>query len=333
MNRKQGTYIAACSHCKGIMAETAELDNSCSGLVGSNTGCGYTVDDAKGSDFEIIKVGHPAGTPIVHNDLIVLKSKPNAAADASFFAYLGTCGMASNSSCHNSGSVVRFFAGAAEDKELMPEALHFTISKAEDDAEGPILLGEFVHFAKAGTVEEGRGSLLTSCNRTGADVTVGDTCGAKSNLYTSFITGHSTEEDKWNAMWRVGVDVNGESGVTVNDNVAADQGGQADNTGTASNTAANTDNTGTADNTATNTDNTGTADDTADNTDNTGTANNTAASNQDNQDTGNQDSQASATGNATGNQSTNDTISKIETAIGGNEQAEQQAENSVLKGN
>lgn len=192
-NRKSATYLAACSECTGVA--TAGLDNSCRGLLGSDTGCGFTVSDTIASEFEIIKVGFSSGQPIHHNDLVVIKSRPNA-ADGNFYAYLGICGASSEPDTSN---LVRFYAGDASSPATLPDPVMFTVSK--ESGHGPVLLGEYISFVKAARSEStpGVGTFLASV---GVGSTTGH-CGAETNLYTRAITSTTAQDHRWQAMWQV----------------------------------------------------------------------------------------------------------------------------------
>jgi len=204
LNRKQETYLAACSECTAVMLNKDAsirkgLDNTCSGLIGKDVGCGYTVGADKFSEFEIIKVGFQNGQPISHNDLVVLRSVPNKKGDADFHAYLGICGASNEATCAASETLVRLYAGNASNAKTLPEPVMFTIAK--EVGEGKVMVGEYVSFIKAtgDRPSIGDGSYLASCGTGG---TTGK-CGAKTNLYTAKVGALTPKDKVWQAMWMV----------------------------------------------------------------------------------------------------------------------------------
>jgi len=203
MNRKLGTYLAACDECTGVVGAIAgmALDDTCPSVQGPGKGCGFTVEHAGFSVFQIIKVGFPLGAPLVHNDLVALKSGADTKRDANYFSYFGVCGNTKRGVCPSSAAFVRLFKGDANISKIMPAAVLFTISK--EVGQGTVMLDEFVSFIKvAEATEKSRGTYLASCG-IGSTGTGAGKCGAKSNIYTTYVFAGSQQDKKYAAQWLV----------------------------------------------------------------------------------------------------------------------------------
>lgn len=203
MNRKMGTYLAACDECTGVVGPLSGmvLDDTCPAVQGPGKGCGFLVDHAGFSVFQIIKVGFPLGTPLVHNDLVALKSGADTKRDANYFSYFGVCGNTKRGVCPSSAAFVRLFKGDANISKIMPAAVMFTISK--EVGQGTVMLSEFVSFIKvAQATEKSRGTYLASCG-IGSTGTGAGKCGAKSNIYTTYVFAGSPQDKKFAAQWMV----------------------------------------------------------------------------------------------------------------------------------